>query len=196
VSYANETSPNLDAAYASLLGTSVGDAFGDQFFRLLAQHDRPAEQRIVPPSPWYWTDDTNMALSIYAVLQSDGAIDLTCLAQDFLDRYDPSRGYGPALNRLLRETLSGDALIQAAKSQFGGQGSYGNGAAMRVAPLGAFFAGDLPTVVEQARLSALTTHTHAEAIAGAIAVAVAAAIATQLRGKPVPSSHELLERVL
>lgn len=196
MSYANSASPNLDAAYASLLGTSIGDAFGEQFFRLLAQYDRPAEQRIVPPAPWYWTDDTNMALSIYAVLQSDGAIDPTRLAQDFLDRYDSSRGYGPALNRLLQEMPSGAALVRAAKSQFGGQGSYGNGAAMRVAPLGAFFAADLPTVVEQARLSALTTHTHAEAIAGAIAVAVAAAYATQLRGKPAPSSRSFLELVL
>lgn len=45
-----------------------------------------------------------------------------------------------------------------ARSLFGGQGSFGNGSAMRVAPLGAYFADDLDMVVEQAERSAVTTH--------------------------------------
>lgn len=61
-------------------------------------------------------------------------------------------------------------------------GSFGNGAAMRVAPLGAFFADQpLEVVCTQARLSAEVTHAHAEGIAGAIAVAAAAALAWQRR---------------
>jgi ADP-ribosylglycohydrolase len=66
---------------------------------------------------------------------------------------------------------------------FRGMGSFGNGAAMRVAPLGAFF-GDQPVgvICDQARLSAEVTHAHAEGVAGAIAVAVAAALAWQQRG--------------
>ena len=59
---------------------------------------------------------------------------------------------------------------------FGGEGSFGNGAAMRVAPLGAYFADELDAVVEQASFSAEVTHSHPEGIAGAIAVAVAAAL--------------------
>ena len=62
---------------------------------------------------------------------------------------------------------------------FEGQGSFGNGAAMRVAPVGAYFAGDIGAVVEQAARSSVITHTHDEAIAGSIAVAVAAAQLTQ-----------------
>jgi hypothetical protein len=62
-------------------------------------------------------------------------------------------------------------------------GSFGNGAAMRVAPLGAFFADkSLDVVCNQARLSAEVTHAHAAGIAGAIAVAAAAALAWQRRG--------------
>ena len=57
----------------------------------------------------------------------------------------------------------------------------GNGGAMRVAPLGAYFADDLPRIVEEARASALVTHTHTEGIAGTIAVAIAAAMAWRLR---------------
>ncbi|MBD1913389.1 MULTISPECIES: ADP-ribosylglycohydrolase family protein [unclassified Leptolyngbya] len=196
MSHPNSASQSLDAAYNSLVGLAVGDAFGDQFFRLLAQYESPAENRILPPRPWSWTDDTNMALSIYSVLRQDGHIEPNRLAQDFLERYNPSRDYGPALNRLLRETACGADLVQAAKTQFGGQGSYGNGAAMRVAPLGAFFSADLSAVVEQARASALTTHTHPEAVAGAIAVAVAAAYATQLCGSPPPIPREFLTLVL
>lgn len=196
MSQPHSISQALDAAYDSLIGLSVGDAFGEQFFRLLACYKSPAEQRIVPPAPWRWTDDTNMALSVYAVLQRDRHINPDRLAQDFLDRYDSCRDYGPALNRLLRETRSGLELVQSAKNQFGGQGSYGNGAAMRIAPLGAFFAANLSTVVEQSRASALATHTHEEAVAVAIAVAIAAAIATRLRGSPPPPPWDFLRRVL
>ncbi|MFD3702012.1 ADP-ribosylglycohydrolase family protein [Nocardia sp. NPDC058658] len=48
-----------------------------------------------------------------------------------------------------------------------GRGSWGNGAAMRVAPLGAWFADDLDRVVDEATASAMVTHTHPDAVAGA-----------------------------
>jgi len=72
-------------------------------------------------------------------------------------------------------------MADTAANAFGGQGSMGNGGAMRVAPLGAYFADDLGRCAEEARASALVTHTHPEGVAGAIAVAVAAAMAWQLR---------------
>src|SRR5258707_3583505 len=70
---------------------------------------------------------------------------------------------------------------EEAQALFGGQGSFGNGSAMRVAPLGAYFADDLDAVVEQASRSAEVTHAHAEASAGAIAVSLAAAQAWRPR---------------
>lgn len=52
-------------------------------------------------------------------------------------------------------------------------GSCGNGSAMRVAPLGAYFSRSLPeTIVEQATLQSEVTHCHPEGIAGAIAVSM------------------------
>jgi ADP-ribosylglycohydrolase len=57
---------------------------------------------------------------------------------------------------------------------------------MRVAPLGAYFADDIPMLIEQARLSAEVTHAHPEGQAGAIAVALAAAFAWNHRGKHTP----------
>src|SRR5262245_11866029 len=84
---------------------------------------------------------------------------------------------------------SGKRWEPEARSLFGGQGSWGNGSAMRVAPLGAYFADDLDAVVEHVAKSAVVTHAHAEAVAGAIAIAVAAALACQSRehGMPVES---------
>jgi poly(ADP-ribose) glycohydrolase ARH3 len=55
-------------------------------------------------------------------------------------------------------------------------GSYGNGAAMRVAPVGLFFHEDLDRVWEQAKVSALPTHVHPLGIEGAQLLASAVAI--------------------
>jgi len=69
-----------------------------------------------------------------------------------------------------------DWRIEAPKL-FGG-GSYGNGAAMRAAPIGAFFHRDTARAASEASLSAVVTHAHPEGVAGAVAVAVAAALAS------------------
>jgi ADP-ribosylglycohydrolase len=90
---------------------------------------------------------------------------------------DPDRGYGKMTRIQLRELSEGAQWRGLAYSVFGGQGSMGNGSAMRVAPLGAYFAEDLERCVQEARASSEVTHTHPEAIAGSIAVAVAAALA-------------------
>ena len=68
----------------------------------------------------------------------------------------------------------------------------GNGAAMRVAPLGAYFADDLQRTVCEAELSAEVTHAHPDGIAGAIAVAVAAAVAAQTRERSPDEVREQL----
>nr|WP_279579654.1 ADP-ribosylglycohydrolase family protein [Fodinicola feengrottensis] len=83
------------------------------------------------------------------------------------------------MNRMLRLVRAGQDWRTLAAELFEGQGSWGNGAAMRVAPLGAWFADDLSKVAEQAALSAAVTHTHPDGIAAAIAVAVATAVAPE-----------------
>jgi ADP-ribosylglycohydrolase len=56
-----------------------------------------------------------------------------------------------------------------------GQGSLGNGGAMRVAPVGGYFADDLEALITAARASAEVTHAHPDGMAGAVAVAATAA---------------------
>jgi ADP-ribosylglycohydrolase len=154
----------------------VGDALGSQFF--IPTNRRALTARSLPPVPWSWTDDTEMACSVYAVLCEHGCVDQDALAASFAARHDFDRGYGPATNRMLRLVREGGSWRRLARELFDGQGSWGNGAAMRVAPLGAWYSDDLDAVVEQATRSAEVTHAHPEAVAGAVAVALAAAVVT------------------
>ncbi|MET8049820.1 ADP-ribosylglycohydrolase family protein [Streptosporangium sp. NPDC005286] len=184
------SSDPLARATASLHGLTLGDAFGSQFF-VPANHHALSD-RLLPPAPWQWTDDTEMACSIYRVLADHGVIDQDGLVESFAKRHDFDRGYGPATNRMLRLIREGGDWRTLSAELFDGKGSWGNGAAMRVAPLGAWFADDLRQVVQQAALSAQVTHTHPEAIAGAIAVAVAASTVVT---EPDLSPGRFLDRI-
>ncbi len=175
------TAERLARARLALDGLSVGDAFGETFFR--GDAAGRLERRELAKGKWRWTDDTAMALGIVEVIEKHGAIEQSALAATFARNYtrEPDRGYGRAAHSILQMIGSGIPWHVAAGSVFGGAGSMGNGSAMRIAPLGAFFADDLDRVVEQARLSAEVTHRHSEGIAGAIATAVAAAAASSGR---------------
>jgi ADP-ribosylglycohydrolase len=139
-----------------------------------------------PSGPWLHTDDTEMAISIVAVLKSYGEINQDALARRFARRFerDPDRGYGSMTRIQMREISGGAEWKDTSARAFGGQGSMGNGGAMRVAPLGAYFADDIERCADNAKASSVVTHTHPEGIAGTIAVAVAAAMAWQLRNMP------------
>ena len=176
----------------SLEGLSIGDAFGERFFvrdplGLIAA-------RQLPQGEWRWTDDTHMALSIVEGLHQHGRIDQDALMRRFSWRFvaEPRYGYGPGTRHLLEQVAAGEDWRGLVGNIFPG-GSFGNGAAMRVAPLGAYFAGDPARAAAEARLSAEVTHTHPEGIAGAVAVAAAAALAAQLNG---PRGAAFLQAVL
>jgi ADP-ribosylglycohydrolase len=112
-----------------------------------------------------------MAISIVQVLKSHGYVDQDALAKRFARRFerDPERGYGRMTRIQMREITAGAKWRDMAANAFGGQGSMGNGSAMRVAPLGAYFADDLERCV-----------------------AVAAAMAWQLRDAPRADQTRLL----
>ncbi len=192
---------HLDAkqrARLSLQGLSVGDALGECFFGYARYVIDQIRARALPSRPWSYTDDTEMALSIVEVLFADGHLDPDHLAAAFARRFDVARGYGAGAYRILLDIQRGVPWHEVAPSMFGGSGSFGNGAAMRVAPLGAFFADDLDDLVEAAARSARVTHAHPEGVAGAIAVALAAALAYRgsLTGKLGPKAlfSAVLER--
>ena len=138
-----------------------------------------------------------MALSLVSVLRQSGEVDQDRLARSFSEHYDPQRGYGPAMHDIVPMMWLPGSWVSLSRRLFGGQGSFGNGAAMRVAPLGAFFADDLETAASQAFDSAIVTHAHPEAAAGAVAVAVGAALAWQGRDlRPRPTLPDFLDGIL
>jgi ADP-ribosylglycohydrolase len=181
----------LARALLSLDGLSVGDAFGERFLHLPREAPLRLAQREPAPPPWPWTDDTQMAMAVLEVLARHDAIDQDELAACFAGRMESHRGYGAAAFELLVQVQAGERWDRAAAALFHGQGSLGNGAAMRAAPLGAYFADDLDRVVAEAARSAAVTHTHPDGIAGAIAVAVAAALALRSRGAPLDAGAYL-----
>ena len=136
-----------------------------------------------------------MTISVIEVLETFGHVERDALARSFAARYDFDRAYGPAMHRVLRRIAAGTDWREVAGDEFEGQGSYGNGAAMRVAPLGVWFADDLEVATQQAAASAAVTHAHSEAAAGAIAVAVAAALAWRGREEPPTDASTFLRAV-
>jgi ADP-ribosylglycohydrolase len=176
----------MQHALLCLDGLSVGDAFGERFLERGDLAQRWLAQRQLPPGPWPYTDDTVMAISIVHCLHQYGRIEPNILAAMFAVRYrqEPGRGYGGTAQGILWQIGAGVPWRQATQRPFYGRGSMGNGAAMRVAPLGAYFADDPRQLAEQARLSAEVTHAHPEGQAGAVAVAAAAAWMARRHGRP------------
>jgi poly(ADP-ribose) glycohydrolase ARH3 len=178
------SAPTPDRFAGCLLGLAVGDSLGapyegltgpDIFFRF-----GPPDVVIKNPSgdTLYYTDDTEMMIGVAETLAECGAIDEPRLVRAFAENYHPERGYGRGARRIIERMRRGRDYHRLAETIFSG-GSYGNGAAMRVAPVGLLFADDPDALWRQARLSALPTHTHPVGIEGAQVLALAVSLASQ-----------------
>lgn len=189
----------LQRALLSLDGLSVGDAFGQSFFFVTAViADQRLDGRFIPPPPWFFTDDTVMALAIMRSLQEHGGIVPDLLALEFAKQYtkEPDRGYGGTSRGILQAIGEGVPWKEAAGRVFDGEGSCGNGGAMRAAPIGAYFSDDLQLLISNARDSAKVTHAHEDGQTGAIAVALAAAWMVTQHDASMPQGHEMIRFVL
>jgi poly(ADP-ribose) glycohydrolase ARH3 len=113
-----------------------------------------------------------MAIGVAETLVECGRIEEPHLCQRFAANYVPQRGYGRGARVVIEAMVHNDDHKWLAANLFPG-GSFGNGAAMRVAPVGLMFHHDLDALWEQARLSALPTHTHPLGVEGAQLVALA-----------------------
>ena len=179
-----------------MLGSALGDAIGELAFRF------PEEGRLraaIAAAPVLrYTDDTAMAIGLAESLAERGGLDPPHLGRTFHRHFnrEPWRGYAsgpPTIFQLVEK--SGLTYEAAARSLYGGQGSQGNGAAMRVAPLGLFFH-DAPDLYDQAVAAAALTHAHPLAQDGAAVQAAAVAMAVHLDPhKPFPRDN-FLRRML
>lgn len=173
----------LQLAQKSLLGNSIGDAFGESFFGPEDAIYKAIHFREIPQTTWKFTDDTVMAIAIYSSLEKFGEINQGYIAEAFARNYhlDFNRGYGPAMHRTMRAIEAGEHWEKVSKAAFNGMGSMGNGGAMRAGLIGAYYYDNLNKVKQQAFLSSEITHANEEGCVGAMAVAIATTINTQLQ---------------
>lgn len=171
-----------DRCRGALVGLVVGDALGAAF----EGHAGPVpaealDRHLRSEEPQRFTDDTAMAIALCESLLDRQGLDEDHLADAFLQRYraEPWRGYGPGVIDLFERLHAGEAWREVVPQQFGGRGSFGNGAAMRVAPLGVHAGGDPELAAQLARRSASVTHAHPFGVEGAAlqAAVVAHAVA-------------------
>ena len=163
-----------------MVGTALGDAIGELAFSYAREPDLRA--KIAQTDTLVYTDDTAMAIGLAESIIQVGRIEQQHLGDTFRANFrrEPWRGYaaGPPTLFGLVERL-GIGYTEVARSLFGGQGSFGNGAAMRIAPVGLFFH-DAPDLYEQARTSATVTHAHPIGVDGGAVLARAIAQAVRL----------------
>ncbi len=168
-----------------LLGLAIGDALGARFEgqspEQIAGRFRSAEALMAnpPTGELYYTDDTQMAIGVAETLVVCQGIDEAEICRRFLTNYVPHRGYGRGARVVLDAMVEGKDHRSLAENHFPG-GSFGNGAAMRVAPVGLMFRHDHDQLWHHARLSALPTHVHPLGIEGAQLLALAVALAASL----------------
>jgi poly(ADP-ribose) glycohydrolase ARH3 len=172
-----------DAALGALLGTFVGDALGMPFegqpSTLIPAQPEMVEARLGRGT---YTDDTEMMIVLAESLEEYGSVKEEQLARAFLEGCDVSRGYGAGTLEVFALWRRGVSVAEAAGRLFGGDGSLGNGAAMRIAPVAVRFA-ESPELRTQAERSARLTHAHPLAVDAALVQATA--IAAALRGDDI-----------
>jgi len=165
-----------DKFSGSLVGSAIGDAIGE-----LAFHFSSIERlklKLERLNELIYTDDTAMTIGVGESLIKTGYLDTQDIGERFKRNFknEPWRGYAsgpPTIFTMVERT--GVSYTEAAKSLFGGKGSFGNGAAMRAAPIGLLYF-DSPNLYQEAYLSASVTHAHPIGIDGAAVQAKAVAL--------------------
>jgi len=124
----------------SLVGTAVGDAVGAGFEGWDMVETEAVEAVADRRDVLTYTDDTHMMIGIAESLIENRGFDGEHMAHTFMRNYErePWRGYGPGPPRIFGLVRAGEAWDRAAGTLYPG-GSYGNGSAMRIAPVGALY---------------------------------------------------------
>ncbi len=130
----------------ALLGTFSGDALGmpfegrthRQIQKQVGRVDRMIHARLGAGT---YTDDTEMMIAVAESLMECRGFDGLDMARRFVDGFNPERGYGRGTVLALAQIKRGVPWREAGLSVFSG-GSYGNGAAMRIAPIALVYTND------------------------------------------------------
>jgi len=180
----------------ALVGTGVGDSLGAGFEGREVKFEEIealAERREVLT----YTDDTHMMIGIAESLIRIGGFDGKDMTYTFIENYnlEPLRGYGPGPPHIFRLIRAGAAWNEAAQGLYHG-GSYGNGSAMRIAPIGVFYYDKPAMLREIAYKSSQITHAHQLGKEGAALQAYAIALATDLEPLAVFPQGDFLAKLI
>jgi poly(ADP-ribose) glycohydrolase ARH3 len=187
---------NLEEKFlGTMVGSALGDAIGEIAFRY--PNKNALCRQLESLKAYCYTDDTAMCVGLAESLVEKSDIDQQELGARFKENFnrEPWRGYGPGPARIFSMVeRSHLTYSEAAKCLFRGKGSFGNGASMRVAPLGLFFHNSA-NLYEKAGLSASVTHAHPMGIDGAAVQAKAVSLAVVLDPGREFSSEEFIKKL-
>ncbi|MDI6785756.1 MAG: ADP-ribosylglycohydrolase family protein [bacterium] len=175
-----------DKFIGSMLGTFVGDALGMpvEGYSMEAIKDQFGEIREMLETragKGTYTDDTEMMIGTAESLIECRGFNGEHMAKCFLENYHENRGYGGGTKKALSLIRDGELWHKAGEKVVSG-GSYGNGSAMRMAPIGILYFKDEENLRKVAHQASLITHAHT---LGKDAAAIQAfAVAKAIQGNP------------
>jgi len=180
----------------SLVGTAVGDGVGAGFEGRRAAETEAIEAVSDRREILVYTDDTHMMIGVAESLVQKKGFDGEHMAHIFMRNYErePWRGYGPGPPRIFQMIKAGEVWNKAAERLYHG-GSFGNGSAMRIAPVGVLYYDDLAELREVACESSQITHSHELGKEGAALQAYAVALAVSLEPAKAFDSSDFLARL-
>jgi len=155
-----------------LIGTFVGDALGMPFEGKTAVEIREEEGAVTKMREarlgrGTYTDDTQMMMATADHLCQRDRVDRSELAQTYLEYFNSQRGYGYGTRQVFSAWEEGIDPDEAAFCAFD-DGSYGNGGAMRIAPVGVRFYHDLDRLIDAVGNVVSLTHAHPLGLGGAL----------------------------
>jgi poly(ADP-ribose) glycohydrolase ARH3 len=173
-----------DKFRGSILGCFLGDAYGSGFEGMDSDRVRFHIGNLSKKATRSYTDDTDMTLALAESIIRCGKVDPEDIANQFRLCCDLTRGYAAGTINAILALRAGLKWHQAARIVFQ-NGSFGNGAAMRVSPVGLFYHQDLDALQEAAIQQANITHVHPLGQWGAVMQACAVGLAViQNPGEP------------
>jgi poly(ADP-ribose) glycohydrolase ARH3 len=165
-----------DKFRGAILGCFLGDAFGARFEGM--DPDRAMFHMSILSEKFTrkYTDDTDMTFALAESIIQCGKIDPEDIARQFSLHCDLSRGYAIGTIKAVQALRAGLKWDEVARIVFE-NGSFGNGAAMRVSPVGLFYHHNLDGLKESAIKQASITHVHPLGQWGAVMQACSVALA-------------------
>ena len=148
-----------DKFRGAILGGFLGDAFGAGFEGMSPDRATFHLGNLSKKFSRNYTDDTDMTLALAESVVQTGGVDPEDIAKQFILHCDLTRGYAIGTIKAVLALRAGLKWHQVGRMVFE-NGSFGNGAAMRVSPVGLFYHPDLDKIQEEAIKQANITHLH------------------------------------